>query len=73
MMLVLATAIFLVLNREFAAKSVTALMTGITGNFGWLFVITGFAAFVFALWLAFGRYAHVRLDSAEAGREDNPE
>ena len=44
-------------------------MTAITANFGWLLVLFGFAAFVFALWLAFGRYGQVKLATHHAAKE----
>lgn len=36
-----------------------------TGNFGWLYLIAGLGTVVFLLWLALGRYGHVRLGRAE--------
>lgn len=53
--------LFLVFDPERAASLANAGMTAITARFGWLFVLTAFSALVFALWLAFGRYGHVKL------------
>lgn len=44
-------------------------MSAITSNFGWLLVAFGFGAFVFALWLAFGRYGNVKLDRQQGDKE----
>ena len=40
-------------------------VAAITHRFGWLFVITAAVIFVFALWLAFGRYGQVKLGLPE--------
>lgn len=40
-----------------------------TINFGWLYLLAALGAVVFLLWLALGRYGHVRLGRAE----DSPE
>jgi len=57
--------IFLLYDRENAARLSTVMIDYITTDWGWLFVLSGFAAFIFSLWLGFGRYAHVKL-----GRDD---
>lgn len=44
-------------------------MSSITSNFGWLLVAFGFFAFVFALWLAFGRYGQVKLATDHTDKE----
>jgi BCCT family betaine/carnitine transporter len=36
-------------------------MKFVTGNLGWLYMLTGVCAFFFAAWLAFGPYGHVTL------------
>ncbi len=41
----------------------------VTGQFGWLFNVTGVGAFGLALWLAFGRYGNVKLGRAEDAPE----
>jgi betaine/carnitine transporter, BCCT family len=61
----LAAIVFLLLDREQAALMSAEAMASVTGNWGWLFVLFGFGAFVFAMWLAFGRYAHVKLGHAD--------
>ncbi|MEO1575395.1 MAG: BCCT family transporter, partial [Pseudomonadota bacterium] len=51
----------LVVGGERAARVARAAMNFVTSQFGWLFLLTGLASVVFALWLAFGRHAHLRL------------
>lgn len=64
LLLVLTAGIYLTGFPEQAETSARAAMNFVTGQFGWLFVLTGGAAFVFALWLAFGRYGQVKLGKA---------
>lgn len=63
--LVLAAGIYLTGFPEAAESGTRAAMNFVTGQFGWLFVLTGAAAFCFALWLAFGRYGQVKLGKPE--------
>lgn len=60
-------ALFLVMMPEQAEAWAAHLMSLVTSQFGWLFVIFGFGTFVFALWLAFGRFGHVKM-----ARSDEP-
>lgn len=53
--------IFLLYDRENAARLSSVMIGYITADWGWLFVFSGFAAFIFSLWLGFGRYGHVKL------------
>ena len=41
----------------------------ITGNFSWLYLLTGIGSFFFMLWLALGRYGQIKLGR----KEDEPE
>ena len=67
--LTLVAGSWMVLSPASAEATMNAAMASITHGFGWLFVISAAAVFVFALWLAFGRYGQVKL-----GRpEDTPE
>ncbi|HSG90853.1 MAG TPA: BCCT family transporter [Pseudomonadales bacterium] len=68
-LLTAAAGLLLVLVPEATAAFVEGAMATITGRFGWLFVLTGAVAFVFALWLAFGRYGHVKLGRPDEGPE----
>lgn len=53
-----------------ASKDVLdSILNWITSEIGWIFLLVGTTCFIFMLWLAFGRYAHVRL----GGEKDLPE
>lgn len=65
--LVLVAGTYLIFNVDVAEQRASMAMAFLTTRFGWLFVFVGAAAFVFALWLAFGRYGRVKL-----GRPDDP-
>lgn len=56
-----AAVVFLLYDRENAARVSSMMIEYITDDWGWLFVFSGFSAFVFCLWLGFGRYGHVKL------------
>lgn len=47
----------------------SAIVNVITHRLDWAFLLLAFACFIFAIWLAFGRYAHVKL----GGADDEPE
>ncbi|WP_116368762.1 BCCT family transporter [Parahaliea mediterranea] len=64
LVVVLLAGGYLSLFPEQAEASARAAMHFVTSRFGWLFVLVGFCAFVFALWLAFGRYGQVKLGKA---------
>ena len=49
-----------------AAGVAQTAMTFVTTNFGWLFLMTGLSSVVFALWLAFGPYAQLKLGDGDA-------
>ncbi len=68
-LLTLLTGGYLVLNVDVAEQQVAAAMHFTTTRFGWLFVFVGAGAFVFALWLAFGRYGRVKLGLPEDAPE----
>lgn len=65
----LATVVFLLLDRDLASLMSSKAMAAVTANWGWLFVLFGFGTFVFAMWLAFGRYSHVKLGHADDAPE----
>lgn len=65
LVITLAVVFFLLHDREQAALVASNAMSIVTANWGWLFVLFCFGTFVFAVWLAFGRYGHVKL-----GRSD---
>ena len=51
----------LLLFPEQSAALLHRIYRWIAESFGWLYLLTGAAAFAFVLWLAFGRYGSVRL------------
>jgi BCCT family betaine/carnitine transporter len=61
LIIVLVAGSYLVGSPETAADTTSQVMAFITSQFGWLFVFVGAGAFCFAMWLAFGRYNHVKL------------
>ncbi|WP_237067471.1 BCCT family transporter [Microbulbifer guangxiensis] len=58
-------ASILVLLPQQAELWASQMMSFVTSQFGWLFVIFGFGTFVFALWLAFGRFGQVKLSRTD--------
>ncbi|RLQ20647.1 BCCT family transporter [Seongchinamella sediminis] len=64
LVIVLLTGVYLSGFPDQAQVSARNAMNFVTSQFGWLFVLTGAGAFVFALWLAFGRYGQVKLGQA---------
>ena len=69
LVVVLVLSGFLIFLPDLAGPAFQAAKTFVTDVFGWLFLVITFAAFVFALWLAFGRYGHVKLGR----RDEEPE
>lgn len=55
----------LVLNPEAGIDVINGIIGLFTQKFGWLFMAFGLMAFVFLMWLAFGRYGNVKLGTAE--------
>lgn len=69
LLIALIAAAYLAFYPQHAASSTAGAMAFISGRFAWLFALTGSGFFVFALWLAFGRYGNVKLGLPE----DKPE
>ena len=61
LLVVLVCAVSLIIWPKAVADLASQGMGFVTKNFGWLYLIFGFAAFVFAMWLAFGRFGNVTL------------
>lgn len=59
--IVLVAAIPLILFPQEAASLITEWRNIILNNFLWLYLIIGLSALAFCGWLAFGRFAHVKL------------
>lgn len=64
-----AAITFLLFDRENAAHLASVMIDYITADWGWLFVFSAFAAFIFSLWLGFGRYGHVKLGRSDESPE----
>jgi BCCT family betaine/carnitine transporter len=59
--IVLVCAVPLMVFPDSAAAALSEGRALIMSNFLWLYLCIGMGAFVFCLWLAFGRFAHVKL------------
>ncbi|RVU32525.1 BCCT family transporter [Neptunomonas marina] len=66
---ILAASIPLALNPVAGKAVVSGLLSWFTGNFGWLYLLTGIGSFFFMVWLAFGPLGKIKL----GGPEDQPE
>jgi len=69
LIVVLALSAFLIFFPDIAGPAFQEAKVFVTDTFSWLFLLITFSAFIFALWLAFGRYGHVKL----GGRDEKPE
>ena len=59
--IVLFCAGLLILRPEQTANMADVAFGFVTSQFGWLYLLFGFFALVFCLWLSFGKYGHVKL------------
>lgn len=59
----------LMIYPESGKIAISAVLSWTTGNFGWLYLLTGIGSFFVMLWLAFSRIGRIRL----GGPEDQPE
>jgi len=62
---ILACAIPLMIFPEASTKLLLVGKETILSNFLWLYLIVAIAAFIFCMWLAFGRFAHVKLGAPD--------
>jgi len=69
LIVVLAISAFLIFFPETASENFDKAKVFVTDTFSWLFLFITFAAFVFALWLAFGRYGNIKLGARDEGPE----
>lgn len=60
-LVVLVVALALIFFPEQSAKHAQSSMAFVTNKMGWLYLILGVAGFIFAVWLAFGPFGHVKL------------
>ncbi|MDG1858887.1 MAG: BCCT family transporter, partial [Emcibacteraceae bacterium] len=65
----LIAIVYLITNKDAAVILSGEMVAYVTANWGWLFVLSGFGAFGFCIWLAFGRYAHVKLGTKDEKTE----
>ena len=63
--IVLVCALPLMIFPEESAVFLIDSRKSIMSNFLWLYLSIGMAAVIFCLWLAFGRYAHVKLGAPD--------
>jgi hypothetical protein len=61
LIIVLIAGVYLVIAPGRAESEASVLMSLVTTNFGWLFLLVAMATLGFCGWLAFGRYGSVRL------------
>ena len=66
---ILATSIPLAINPDAGKAVVSGLLSWFTGNFGWLYLLSGIGSFFFMCWLAFGPVGRIKLGAPE----DTPE
>ncbi|MDI3323953.1 BCCT family transporter [Pontibacterium granulatum] len=66
---ILATSLPLAINPDAGKAAVSGLLSWFTGNFGWLYLLSGIGSFFFMVWLAFGPVGRIKLGAPE----DTPE
>jgi len=69
LIVVLTISAFLIIFPNVANPVFKTAKTFVTDIFSWLFLLITFGAFIFALWLAFGRYGHVKLGNKDEAPE----
>ncbi|WP_375056835.1 BCCT family transporter [Zobellella sp. DQSA1] len=67
--LILAASVPLVINPVAGKEIVAAMLNWVTGEFGWLYLLSVVGSFFFMCWLAFGPVGKIKLGAAE----DKPE
>lgn len=56
-------------NLNFIKNNVDNVYNVISHKFSWLFILANIAAFIFSLWIIFGRYSNVKLGGEKATPE----
>lgn len=64
--IVVAFIVSISVDTEAATKFLNTILTGITGSFGWLFMLVGLGSLIFLLWLAFSRFGHIKLGDEDS-------
>jgi BCCT family betaine/carnitine transporter len=65
LIVVLLASVPLIIFPELAASTIGLWRNVVLTNFLWLYLLVGLAALFFCAWLAFGRYAHVKLGAPD--------
>ena len=65
LIVVLVASIPLIIFPDLAAGTINKWRNVVLTNFLWLYLLVGLAALIFCAWLAFGRYAHVKLGAPD--------
>ena len=60
-LIVLLGSISLMVSTESTAELIAEGRSAVMSGFLWVYLLAGMGAFLFCLWLAFGRYGHVKL------------
>ena len=69
LIVVVAVSVPSMIWPETSGPAINSVRAWITVNFGWFYMVASLAALGFSVWLAAGRFAHVKL----GGPEDEPE
>lgn len=62
---IILASLTLILFPEVAGKAAQSARTFVTTTLTWLYLIAGVGAFLFVLWMACGRYSHVKLGKTD--------
>jgi BCCT family betaine/carnitine transporter len=65
LIVVLLASIPLIIFPDYAGSAIERWRDAVMTNFLWLYLLVGLAALFFCGWLAFGRYAHVKLGAPD--------
>ncbi|SFE24149.1 betaine/carnitine transporter, BCCT family [Lentibacillus persicus] len=69
LLILLAGLVPVGLNPSAAADVVGTILSFITGNFGWIFVLFPFMILIFFSWLVFGRFGQIKLGDPDSKPE----
>ena len=66
---ILAFIIFSLLFQDAAASAYNTAFEGVTGNFGWFFILAANVFIIFMVYLALSKYGKIRLGGVDADKE----
>lgn len=69
LVVILTISLFLIFAPDVARPALQAAKVFVTDIFSWLFLLITAGALIFALWLAYGPYGHVKLGEKDEGPE----